>query len=90
MENYFGIATEEEGACLKESHFICRQLDVMGIQISALGKWRSLFQFVVNCFGVFSLKNFVCSFGMSLTGRLLSFVRFKPIVFPIYSGFKAI
>ena len=47
MENYFGIATEEEGTCLKESHYICRQLDVMGIQIPALGKWWSLFQFVV-------------------------------------------
>ena len=48
-----------------ESHFIYRQLDVMGIQISTLGKWWSLFQLVVNCFGVFSLKNFVCCFGMS-------------------------
>lgn len=52
MENYFGIAAEEERTCLKESHFICLQLDVMGIQISALGKWWSLFQFVINRFGV--------------------------------------
>ena len=69
---------------------IYRQLDVMGIQISTRGKWWSLFQLVVNWFGVFKLKNFVCCFGMSLTGRLLSFVRFKLIVFPIYSGFMAI
>lgn len=89
MENYFGIVAEEEETCLKESHFIYRQLDVMGIQISTLGKWWSLFQLLVNCVGVFSLKNFVCCFGMSLTGRL-SFVRFKLIVFPIYSGFMAI
>ena len=50
---YFGIAAEEKGTCLKESHFIYRQMDVMGIQISTLGKWWSLFQLVVNCFGVF-------------------------------------
>ena len=75
---------------LEESHCIYRQLDVMGSQISALGKWWSLFQLVVNCFGVFSLKNFVCCFRISFTGRLLSFVRFKLIVFPIYSGCVAI
>ena len=58
LQDNCGIAAEEEENCWRKVT-IYRQLDVMGIQIPTLGKWWSLFQLVVNCFGVFSLKNFV-------------------------------
>ena len=68
---------------LEERHFIYRQLDVTGIQNCTLGKWWSPFK-LVDCsllFWCFFAEKFVCCVRMSLTGRLISFVRFKLIFF---------
>ena len=68
---------------LEERHFIYRQLDVTGIQNCTLGKWWPPFK-LVDCsllFWCFFAEKFVCCVRMSLTGRLISFVRFKLIFF---------